>query len=220
VITTLRPGRDSPSDSLASLEPAEVPVVGDPETARGVDVEAAGPLRLDVCVAQRLHSVLDGEGAHLEAVVLDPFPRPELDQLDLVAELAENPPQRLEEAMQPRRPDDPQGRLPLHQVVGLQQPRQPEVVVGVEVGDVDVVDLDQPGRVDHLPLGPLPRIDQDPATAGPDQHAGGSPPRRGHGAAGAEEDDREIHGPSVRSTASARRAPTPGSHLDLAPSRP
>ena len=48
------------------------------------------------------------------------------------------------------------GALPLQQVIGLEQPGQAEVVVGVEMGDVDVVDLDEPGRVDHLPLGPLP----------------------------------------------------------------
>ena len=61
--------------------------------------------------------------------------------------------------------DDPEGPLALQQVVGLEQARQAEIVVGVEVGDVDVVDLDEPGRVDHLPLGPLPSIDQDAAAA-------------------------------------------------------
>ena len=209
MITTLRPWRGLPhhlvrahlgavhGNRLAPLQPAEVAGVGDPQAAGGVDVEATRALGLHVRVPERLHPVLDAEGPHLEAVVLDRLPRLELDQLDLVAEPAEDPPQRLEQPDQPGRPDDAQRPLPLQQVIGLEQPGEPEVVVGVEMGDVDVVDLDEPGRVDHLPLGPLPRVDQDPAAARADQHAGGRPPRGGHGAAGAEKDDREIHGASL-----------------------
>ena len=52
-------------------------------------------------------------------------------------------------------------------------------------GRVRIVDLDEAGRVDHLSLRPLPRVDQDPAASGADQQAGSRPPRRGHGAAGA-----------------------------------
>jgi hypothetical protein len=139
--------------------------------------------------------VLDGEGAHLEAVVPDGLTRSELDQLDLVAELAEYAPQRLEECMEPRRTSDPERLAPLEQVIGLEQAGQAEVVVSVEVGDVDVVDLNETGRVDHLALGALPRVDEDARAPGPDQHTRRRPPRRGHGAAGAEKDHREIHGP-------------------------
>jgi hypothetical protein len=159
--------------------------------------------------------VLDREGAHHEAVMLDRLPRPELDKLDLVAKPAEDPAQRLEQLMQPGRADDPQRRLTLHQVIGLEQAGKPEVMIGVEMGDVDVVDLDEPGGVDHLPLGALPRVDQDPAAAGADQHAGGGPPRRGHGATGAEKDDREVHGRKRRSGRLTGRARPPGAHLDL-----
>ena len=226
VSTTLRPGsrvahhllgpdlRAVHRDRLAALQTPEVAVVGYAEPAGGVDVEAPRSLWLDVGVAERLHPVLDLEGPHLEAIVLDALPRPELDQLDLVAKPAEDPLQRLEQSDQPGGPDDPQRRLPLHQVIGLEQPGQAQVVVGVEVGDVDLVDLDEPGRVDHLALGALPAVDQQPGASGADQHARGRPPRRGHGATGAEEDDREIHdAPSVESAGSAWRAPPPGPHL-------
>src|SRR5215218_2341580 len=66
-------------------------------------------------------------------------------------------------------------------------------MIRVEMRDVDVIDLDEAGRVDHLALGALTAVDEDPRTARADQHARGRPPRRGHGAAGAEKDDGEIH---------------------------
>ena len=67
----------------------------------------------------------------------------------------------------------------------------------MQVGDEDLVDLDQPGRALHLPLGPLPAVEQQPVAAAPNEHARGGPPRRRHGAAGAEEDDVEVHGATV-----------------------
>ena len=65
--------------------------------------------------------MIDGEGPHLEAVVDDPLPRLQLDELHVVAKPAEDPPQRLVEADQPRRADDAQRLLPFQQVVGLEQ---------------------------------------------------------------------------------------------------
>ena len=59
-------------------------------------------------------------------------------------------------AWSPGGPSDPERCAPLEQVIGLEQTGQTEVVVSVEVGDVDVVDLDETGRVDHLALGALP----------------------------------------------------------------
>src|SRR5262245_33268983 len=78
-------------DRLAPLQTPEVAGVGDPKTARGLHVETARALGLNVGVAERLHPVLHGKAAHLEAIVSDALPRLELHQLDLVAELAEDP---------------------------------------------------------------------------------------------------------------------------------
>src|SRR5262245_7450334 len=80
-------------DRLAPLQAPEIACVGDSETARGLHVETPGPLGLHVGVAERLHPVLDGEPAHLEAIVSDALAGLELHQLDLVAELAEDPPE-------------------------------------------------------------------------------------------------------------------------------
>ena len=54
-------------NGLARLEAAEERAFGNPEGSRGLDVEAARPLRLDQGIAVRVHTVLDLEGA--DAVV-------------------------------------------------------------------------------------------------------------------------------------------------------
>ena len=63
----------------------------------------------------------------------------------------------------------------------------------MEVGQVDLVDLDQPQRLLHLALRPLAAVEHQPFAAAGDEHARGRAPRRGHRAAGAEEGDREVH---------------------------
>ncbi len=63
----------------------------------------------------------------------------------------------------------------------------------MEVSDVEVVDLDEPGRALHLALGALAAVDEDAIAAGADEQARGRPPSRGHGATGAEKDNVEVH---------------------------
>ena len=63
----------------------------------------------------------------------------------------------------------------------------------MEVGDVEVVDLDEPGRALHLALSALAAVDEDAIAAGPDEQARRRPPSRGHGATGAEKDNVEVH---------------------------
>ncbi len=48
---------------------------------------------------------------------------------------------------------------PVLHLIALQQPRKAEVVVGVQVGDEDRVDGDQPNRALHLSLRPLPAVE-------------------------------------------------------------
>src|SRR5436190_7620886 len=67
----------------------------------------------------------------------------------------------------------------------------------MEVGDVDLVELHEPGRAPHLPLRALAAVQQQPLAAAAHEHAGGRAPRGRHGATGAEEDDVEVHGESV-----------------------
>ncbi len=70
-------------------------------------------------------------------------------------------------------------------------------MVGVIVGDVHLVHLDQAGGPLHLALRPLAAVEQEPLAAYPRQQAGCGAPRGGHGAAGAEEYHREVHAPTV-----------------------
>ncbi len=67
--------------------------------------------------------------------------------------------------LQPRRAVDRQRPLAPAQVERLQQPRQPEPVVGVEVGEEHLVEVGQPDRADELALGALAAVEQDPLAA-------------------------------------------------------
>ena len=187
----------APLHGLAGLKPAEVGAGLDPQARRQLGVEAPRPLVLDQRVAVGADLMLDLEAAHLVALVANRLALVELDQLDLVGDPAHDSVEGLEQAPQPGRPDDPQRALAALEVIGLQQPRQAEVVVGVIVGHVDLVHLDQARGALHLALRPLAAVEQQALAAYPGQQAGGGPPRGGHGAAGAEEYDREVHAPTV-----------------------
>jgi hypothetical protein len=67
-------------------------------------------------------------------------------------------------------------------------------VVGVEMRQEDPVELDQPGRALHLPLGALAAVEEHPLPSAPHHDGRGRPPGGGHRPAGAEEDDVEVHG--------------------------
>jgi hypothetical protein len=210
-----------PLDRLAALKPAEVAHVGDTESAGALLVEPARSLLLDQRIAVGLDPVFDRERPHLIAVVRNRLPGSDLDQLELVGGPADDRPHRLHQLPEPGGPQHPQRLLPPGEGVGAQQPRQPEVVVGMEVAEIDLVELDQPGRAHHLALGALPRVEQQPVTAAADQEAGGRAPRRGYGAAGAEEDGGEVHDPpSVGVSGIGGREPAPAAHLHLSRSRP
>ena len=56
-------------------------------------------------------------------VVIDPFPGFQFPQFERVAQPPDQRPQHREELFQPRRPEDPQRRLPVGQVIRFQQPR-------------------------------------------------------------------------------------------------
>ena len=90
----------------------------------------------------------------------------QLDELERVGQLPEDPPQRGEQLLQPRRPVDGQRQLAAAQREGLQHPRQAEVVVGVEVRDEDLAQLDQAHRgAQQLALRPLAAVEEQPLTA-------------------------------------------------------
>ncbi len=157
----------------------------------------------------------DFEGADLVAVVEDRLVRLQLDQLQPEAKPADDPLQPFEHLLQPRWAVDHQRQIAVEQVVGLQQPRQAEEVVGVEVGEVDLVDLDQPQRALHLPLRPLAAVEQQPLPATRHQDARGRAPCRRHRAAGAEEGHRQVHGGEPMRSGRLSRCQNRGRHQAL-----
>ena len=184
----------SPLDLLAALQRGEGRAFRHAEPLRGIGVETTGPVLLDQRVAAGANAVLDREGAHLASLERDRVAGLQLDQFQLEPDPPDDPGQRLEQAAQAARPIDGQRRPAVGQVVCLQQPRQAEEVVGVEVGEVDLVDLGQTQRALKLALRPFPAVEHQPLPPARHQQARGRAPRRGHRAAGAEEDHREIHG--------------------------
>ena len=154
---------------LSALEPPEVGTVGDPEPRRRLGVEVTGPIVLDQRVAVGAGAVLDRIALDPVAVVLDRLTGLELDEVDLVRQPAEEQSQRLEQLDQAGWAEDLERPLAVVERVRLQQAREPEEVVGVKVGDEDVVDRHQPGRPLHLALRPLAAVEQQPVTAGADR---------------------------------------------------
>ena len=156
-------------------------------------IEPSRPLGLDKGVAVGAGAVLGFERAHLVFVVLDRFSGRQLDQLERVPEATEEGREDLKELRQPRRPVDLQRYPPVGEVVGLQQSRQPQHVVGVEVRQEDRIRLHQPERALHLPLRPFAAVEQQPLPPTRHQHARRRAPRRGHRPPGAEKSNRQIH---------------------------
>jgi hypothetical protein len=71
-------------------------------------------------------------------------------------------------------------------------------VVGVEVRDEDLAQLDQPdSRAQHLPLRAFAAVEQQPLSPAPQQQGRGRALRGRNRARGSEEDEIEIHGPIV-----------------------
>ena len=73
-------------------------------------------------------------------------------------------------------------------------PGRPEEVVGVEVGQEDVLDVRQPDRAQQLALRALAAVDQHAVAAAPHQQAGRRALDGRHRAGRAEEQDGEVHG--------------------------
>ena len=142
--------------------------------------------------------MLDGEDADLIAVALQHVALSHLDELERVGELADNAGERAEEVAQPGRPVDGERDVAHPQRERLEHPRQAEVVVGVEVGDEDLLEVDEPDRgAQELALRALAAVEEQPVAAAPDEQRGGAAPCRRRARGGAEEDDVEVHAPMV-----------------------
>ena len=160
------------ADGLAVLQPPEVRPRGHAKRPGALGVEGTRARILDEGVAERGHAVVGRVGGDPVAVALELVVGLELDQLERERHPAHDRPQGCEQAAQPRRSVDGERPFALPQRERLEHPGQAEHVVGVEVGDEDLLQLDQADRADELALGALAAVEQQPVAAAPHQRGG------------------------------------------------
>ena len=140
----------------------------------------------------------DGERLQLVAVARQHRTLGELDHVHFVAQASEDPRQGAEQLIEAPRPVQRQWHLAAAKRERLQHSRQAEEVVGVEVGQKDLVQLDQADvRAQKLPLRALAAVEEQLLPAATDERGGGSAASCRHRAGRAEEDDVEIHAASL-----------------------
>ena len=137
--------------------------------------------------------MVDRDGDDLVAVAAHRLAGLELGDPQRVAQAAEGEAQGAEQLAQAARAVDRQRAVAVAQVERLQQARQPEPVVQVEVRDEDVVEVGQADGAHELALRALAAVEQDAIPAAAHQHGGQTAPRGGHRAGRAGEEDGEIH---------------------------
>ena len=148
-------------DRFAGLEPSEEGALGHPEGPRSLHVEAPRPLGLDELVAVRVHTVLDVEDRDPVIAPVESVAGSQLDQLELVCELAEDPPKRAEQLDESGRSVHGQRHLASAERERLEHPGKAEVVVGVIVSDEDLGKLDQADRgAQKLSLGAFAAVEE------------------------------------------------------------
>jgi len=170
----------TPSSSARSLEPALAVVLDERVTHRRaavVDVERADLVALPVQRGVPGRDRLDGDGVARIGV----------DDAREFANLAAGPPRGV----------DGQGRLAVVEVPRLQQPRQPQHVVAMEVRDEHVRDGEAGPVAHHLALGALADVEQQTVALPVDHDGAGVALGRRDGAPGPQERHAQRHDPTV-----------------------
>ena len=128
-----------------------------------VDVEPSRTFVLGEEVPHCRHTVLDRDRLDGESLPLEPRAPFEDRGRDRVRQPPEDAPQCRDELVEPWRPVDRERDLPSTECERLEHPRKPEVVVGVEVRQEDLLEL---GETDvasqELALRSLAAIEQKP----------------------------------------------------------
>ena len=138
--------------------------------------------------------MLDREGNEPVAVPLDRIARRQLHDTELVREAPDHHAERLEQGLGPARAVDDDWQSAAAQRKRLQHSGEAEDVIRVEVGQQDVLEIDEPGlRAEQLPLCPLAAVHEQTIAAAPHEGRRGAPRRRRRGAGRAEEEQVEVH---------------------------
>jgi len=131
---------------LPSLQRAARGAARHAERIGGVDVEAPRSRGFDQRPADGRDTMGDGEGCEAIAVPFEHSARFELDHPQLVRQLSHYALQRPEQVDEPTRAMHLERALTPPEREGLEQPREPEDVVGVEVRHEDLAELDEADR--------------------------------------------------------------------------
>ena len=111
-----------------------------------------------------------------------------------------------QQRVEPARPVERERHLAPAERERLQHPGQAEEVVGVEVREEDLLEVDEADvRAQQLPLRPLAAVEEEPLAAAADERRRGRAARGRHRAGRAEEDHVEIHDVSLRSACGSLR---------------
>ena len=142
--------------------------------------------------------MVDRKRAELVAVACQHVAGAKLDELDWVGELPENRAERVVEVAEPGRPVDRERHVAHPQRERLEHPWQAEVVVGMEVRDEDVLEIDEADRrAQQLALRPFAAVEEHAIAAPPHEQGRGSAPRSRCAGGRSEEGDVEVHAPMV-----------------------
>ena len=178
-------------DSLPALEPPEIRSRGHAQALGERWVEVPRPGVLDEHISKGRAAVMaHGHGGHPVSVVLHRLGGRKLDHAQLIRKPPIDEARIVHQAHQPWRPIDRQRLLAFAQPKGLQHPRQPQPVIGMEVREKDAIQIRQPNRAHQLALRPLATVEQQTLGAAAHQDRGQPAARAGHGAAGAGEEER------------------------------
>ena len=130
------------------------------------------------------------------AVAVQRVARLQLERVDRIAETPEDAPQGREQVVEPDGPGDDERQFPAPEREGLEHAGEAEVMVGVEVCDQDLGEIDEPDlRPQELPLRAFRAVDEDPVAAAPDKRRSrGSLSSRSR-ARRPKEHDVEVHAP-------------------------
>jgi hypothetical protein len=184
-------------DRLPPLQAPEVGARRHAQPLRQLGVEATRPRVLEQRVAERGAAMAHGERDDLQVVAAHRLVGLEVADRQAVARAAVDRPQALEQRGRAGRPVDGERLLAVAQLEGLQHARQPEPVVGVQVGEKDVGQVGEPDGAHELALRALAAVDEDALAAAPHEQRRKPAPRRRNGARGAREEERQIHGARV-----------------------
>jgi hypothetical protein len=135
--------------------------LGNSEPASAIDVEPAGTCLLDQRESKRAGSVVRRKGLDPVSIESDSCPDRKLAHLErkreAISSCVRRRPKGITSIVRP--PDHQFFGAPL-KTQGPKKPREPEIVVRVEMSDEDLFESESDTESHHLPLGTFPAVEQ------------------------------------------------------------